>query len=182
MEVTGKILGVSRDWNTDKLNLALEVNEEAVLKEQYDRLKDVKKLAIKIVRHYEKRSLDANAYFHVLVGKIADALAISKTRCKNILICRYGQPELLEGEPLVYKTNAPVSYMLEQEAIHCQCIGSKMENKKELFFYKVFRGSHTYDTREMSALIDGTVADAKELGIDTESPEEIRKMKERWNL
>jgi hypothetical protein len=49
-------------------------------------------------------------------------------------------------------------------------------------FYKIYRGSHTYDTKEMSLLIDGTVADAKELGIETATPDEIRQMKERWGV
>ena len=40
----------------------------------------------------------------------------------------------------------------------------------------------TYDTKEMSVLIDGTVADAKELGIDTITPAELQEMKERWGI
>lgn len=35
----------------------------------------------------------------------------------------------------------------------------------------VMRGSHTYDTDEMAKLIDGTVYEAKELGIETMTPE-----------
>lgn len=181
MELTGRAIGVSRDWNTDKLNITLEINEESVLKHGYDKIKDAEKLNIKISKYRQKRSLDANAYFHVLVGKIADALhpPISKAKCKNILICKYGQPFLLDdGSPMIYKTNAPVSFMEEQETLHC--IPVKYED--DATFYKVYRGSHEYDTKEMSVLIDGTVADAQELGIDTVSPEEIRKMKERWNV
>ena len=49
-------------------------------------------------------------------------------------------------------------------------------------FYKIYRGSHTYDTKEMSVLIDGTVADAKELGIETLPPAELQAMKERWGV
>ena len=49
-------------------------------------------------------------------------------------------------------------------------------------FYKIYRGSHTYDTKEMSVLIDGTVADAKELGIETVTPTELAEMKERWGI
>lgn len=52
----------------------------------------------------------------------------------------------------------------------------------KLTVYKIYRGSHTYDTKEMSVLIDGTVADAKELGIDTITPAELQEMKERWGI
>lgn len=184
MEFTGKVAGLVKDWNTGKFEITFSVNEESVVKENFDRIKNVDKLSVKAVKYREKRSLDANAYFHVLVGKIADALTISKTRCKNILICRYGQPERLEDDSeVVYKTNAPVTYMLEQEYLHCQPVGCKEEgNGKTTFFYKIYRGSHAYNTKEMSCLIDGTVAEAKELGIETMTPDELREMKERWNV
>ena len=79
---------------------------------------------------------------------------------------------------MVYKTNAPEAFMWEQETIHC--IPVKYEDNAT--FYKVYRGSHTYDTKEMSILIDGTVADAKELGIETMTPAELAEMKERWGV
>ncbi len=47
--------------------------------------------------------------------------------------------------------------------------------------WAVIRGSHTYDNKEMSALIDGTVEDAKEMGIETLSPGEIERLKALWN-
>lgn len=183
MEFTGRVTGVTTDFLTGKHRITLEVNEASVIREGYDKIKGVEKLAVKITQYRKKRSLDANAYFHVLVGKIADELRISKARCKNILLSRYGQPELLDsGAQAVIKTNIPVSHMLEQETLHCFPCGSKVENGYELTFYKIYRGSHTYDTKEMSVLIDCTVQEAKDLGIDTVSPEEIRKMNERWGL
>ena len=179
MELTGKAVGASLDFDTKHFRITFEVNENDVVKNEYDKLKGYEKLKIKAVRYTQRRSLDANAYFHVLVGKIADVLTISKAKAKNVLICKYGQPQLLpDGKIMVYKTNAPEAFMWEQEAIHC--IPVKYQEKAT--FYKVYRGSHTYDTKEMSLLIDGTVADAKELGIETITPAEIAEMKERWGV
>ena len=179
MELTGKAIGASLDFDTNRFRITFEVNESDIVKNEYDKLKQYDKLKIKAVRYTQRRSLDANAYFHVLVGKIADALTISKARTKNILICKYGQPQLLpDGNIMVYKTNAPEAFMWEQETIHC--IPVKYEDNAT--FYKVYRGSHTYDTKEMSILIDGTVADAKELGIETMTPAELAEMKERWGV
>ena len=136
-------------------------------------------LSVEMKKYRAKRSLDANAYFHVLVGKIADTLTISKAKAKNMLICRYGQPQLLpDGSIMIYKTNAPEEFMWEQEAVHA--IPVRYEEKAT--FYKIYRGSHTYDTKEMSLLIDGTVADAKELGIETMTPAELAEMKARWGV
>ena len=96
MKCTGRLKDISIDFFTRKTVLSLEVNEDVT--GEYDRLKDKDKLAIEVKQWRRKRSLDANAYFHVLVGKIADELRISKARCKNILIGRYGQPEVLDNE------------------------------------------------------------------------------------
>lgn len=182
MEFTGKALEVSRDYMSGKFRITFEVNEESAIRDQYDSINGIGKLTIRASKYREARSKDANAYFHVLVGKIADALTISKARCKNLLIGRYGQPELLEdGSELVYKTNAPEDYMLEQEYIHCRPIGCRTENGLETHFYKIYRGSHTYNTQEMSVLIDGTISEAKELGIETKTPDEIERMKALWN-
>ena len=46
--------------------------------------------------------------------------------------------------------------------------------------YKMIRGSHTYNTEEMSHLIDGIVSEAKELGIETLPPDEIERMMSTW--
>ena len=179
MDLTGKVVGASLNFDSGKFRITFEVNENETVKAGYGKLKAQGKLKIKAVRYTQKRSLDANAYFHVLVGKIAEALIISKARAKNMLICKYGQPLILpNGEIMFYETNAPEEYMMELETIHSipvEYIGNRT-------VYKFYRGSHTYDTAEMSKLIDGTVADAKELGIDTITPTELKEMKERWGI
>lgn len=179
MKCTGILKEPSIDFTTGKMIIAVQVNED--VREHIQKYMDKPKLDIEIKVHRERRSLDANAYFHVLVGKIAEALTISKARCKNILIGRYGQPEILENEqPAILKSNIPVVDMLEQEMLHCIAIGGKQENGRDITFYKVMRGSHTYNTYEMSKLIDGTVADAKELGIETMTPAELERMVNAW--
>ena len=129
----------------------------------------------------KKRSLDSNAYFHVLCDKLRQKLGISMARCKNHLIADYGQVMFLEEEvPLIYKTNAPEEYMMELETIHTKCIKITEENGKPVFFYRVYRGSHTYNTAEMAQLIKGTVEECQAQGIETATPEEIEHMQSLW--
>ena len=137
-------------------------------------------ISAKKVTH--KRSLNANAYFHVLVGKIADAQKppISKARAKNILLGRYGQRELTDSGQMIISVRSDVD-MMEREDIHCVAVGRGFVNDTEFTHWAIVRGSHTYDNLEMRCLIDGTVDDAKELGIETETPDEIERMKTLWN-
>ena len=78
MKFTGKISGISRDYATGKFLITFQSNED--ISQGYENLKAVELLDVTADKHKKKRSLDANAYFHVLVGKIADKLRISKPR------------------------------------------------------------------------------------------------------
>ena len=137
-------------------------------------------LTLKVTRSTKKRSLSANAYFHVLVGKIADKMAISKPKAKNILLGRYGQREIEEKSPLIISVISKCD-LYEREDIHCIPVGYAKVQGKDFTHWAVIRPSHTYDTLEMSHLIDGTVQEAKELGIETLTPAELERMKNAWN-
>ena len=43
-----------------------------------------------------------------------------------------------------------------------------------------YEGSSKYDTAEMARFIDGIVQECEELGIETESPDELVRMKREW--
>lgn len=171
MESKGILRGVR--WELNKPIVELEL----------DRLsEDIPdcELLIKITKWRNKRSLDSNAYFHCIVDKIAKSTSQSRFRVKNTLIARYGQVETINGQPMVYKTNAPEEYMLEQEFIHSYPCKVEEQDGKTITFYKIYRGSHTYNSLEMSQLIEGTVIEAKELGIETLTPLELARMNAEW--
>lgn len=179
MECTGNITQISQDFETKGILVTLSLTDVSV--QELQALKVLGKLSVTMKKFCEKRSLNANSYFHVLVKKIAKKLNISDTRCKNIMIGRYGQIDFLpDGEMVVIKTNIQPSDMLEQETLHTVPCGVDIQNGKEILFYRVYRGSHTYDTKEMSCLIDGTVQEAKDLGIETLSPQKIERMMQEY--
>ena len=136
-------------------------------------------LSIIVKRISKKRSLNANAYFHLLVGKIAEKNHTSKARCKNLLLARYGQEEMIDGKRYVISVDSSIP-ICEREDIHCKAIGYGWVNEKEFTHYCVLRPTHEYDSAEMAHLIDGTVEEAKELGIPTMTPNELEHMKSLW--
>lgn len=183
MDLTGKIVGISTNFLTKKFELTVAVNEADNLTNGYEELKGAELLDIRIKKYRQRRSLDANAYFHVLVDRLADKLGISKPRCKNLMIGRYGQPFYIddfETAEAVIKTNISVSQMMENETVHCMPCGRKTEDGQEITYYKVFRGSSTYNTKEMSVLIDGTIGECKDQGIETLSQAELERMMAHW--
>ncbi|MBR4406029.1 MAG: hypothetical protein IKT30_06615 [Bacteroidaceae bacterium] len=130
---------------------------------------------IEIKEHKERRSLNANAYFHRLVDELRQALRISFAACKNQLITSYGQIEYIGDNMATIKTNITPEEMLEVETLHCKLIS--VADEDGVFWYRVYRGTHTYDTKEMSILIDGTVEECKAQGIETMTPNELERLK-----
>lgn len=96
---------------------------------------------------------------------------------KNILITSYGQIEYIDDHALIYKTNAPIEYIQELEEAHMKFL---KVGEDGAYWYKVYRGSHTYDSKEMAQLLDGTIQEAKEQGIETKTPDEILRMEQAW--
>lgn len=138
-----------------------------------------KDLTIEVKPKRKGRSRNANAYFHVLVGKIAEAVGISKAKAKNILLSKYGQREITEEGPLIISIRSNID-MGEREDIHTTPIGYGTAGGHDFTHYAIIKPSHLYDTQEMTRLIEGTVADAKELGIQTLTPDEIQRMEAAW--
>lgn len=128
-----------------------------------------------------RRSLDSNAYFHVLCDRLRQVLGISMASCKNHLICSYGRVEYIgDGEPLFYKTNAPPEYVAELESVHMAPVRAAKGKKGTVWYYRVYRGSSTYNSEEMAALIQGTVDECREQGIETATPDELMRMAALW--
>ena len=178
MDFTGSVKSIVQDFETGKFNVTFELDREGaipVINMLGNMMKE--KLNISADKFKKKRSLDANAYFHVLNGKLADRLRISKPRMKNILLYRYGQSEMIDGKEAVMHSNVPASKLLEQEELHCFPIGTDDEG---LTIYRIQRGSRTYTTLEMSILIDGLVEECKEHDIETLTPRELAIMYEKW--
>lgn len=170
-ELSGKIQGVSLDLFTKKATLTLTINEEQILKSLFDDLNGVEKLSIKIDKHREKRSLNANNYAWKLLTEIGNVLRANKEDIYLLMLKRYGQSEIIS-----VLSHIPIRDYVK----YCEEAGESTLNGKQFKHYKVYKGSSEFDTREMSIFLDGIVSEAKELGIPTETPEQIARLKSLW--
>lgn len=170
-ELTGKIQGLSQDFASRRITLTLTVNEEAAAKNLYDELNGEEKLSIKIDKYREKRSLNANAYAWKLMTEIANRVRTSKDEVYLEMLKRYGQSEIIS-----VLAHIPIKEYVK----YCEEAGESKLNGKLFKHYKAYKGSSEFDSREMSIFIDGIVSEAKELGIQTMTPNEIAKLKSLW--
>lgn len=95
MEAKGTLKDVSMDWKTGRMRLTFEL--ETDVSSSIDKLKD-KPLRITVKQWREKRSLDANAYYWVLLSRLAEVAGISKPRAHNLMLRRYGQNLMIAGQ------------------------------------------------------------------------------------
>lgn len=168
---------------TGTLMLAQKIEKRTALmfliNEDVGDLDDIrnKPVDIKVTEHREKRGLSANAYFHVLVDKLQKRLSqdshISFAAVKNNLICEYGQIWFIDDVPAVYKTNVPPEVMIEQEEPHAKLFRTGQDGA---YWYRLYRGSHTYNSKEMYQLIQGTIQECKQVGIETMTPNELMRL------
>lgn len=94
MEFTGKIKSLGKDLATGKWNLQVELNENA---QEVMGLIKHEKLDIRLKQHRDKRSLDANAYYWVLLTKLAKVHGWTNNEAHNYMLRRYGQIERVDG-------------------------------------------------------------------------------------
>ena len=125
-----------------------------------------------------KRSLSANAYYHVLCQKVAEKTNQSITEVKNQTISDYGQTDIDMGTIIL---RDDIDWRKIQGLhLHPTMATRVLDNGKLYRVYYVMRGSHTYDSKEMSRLIDGMVQEAKAVGVEVLPPAEIERMIGRW--
>ena len=173
MEFTGKLQTVSRDWKTGQWNITFTMNEASAINE-VNNIQSCEKLSIKAVKHRNKRSLDANAYCWVILQKIAEVLHQDKWNVYLEMLGKYGV-----FTHIIVKPN--VVDKVKEEWRTVKELGEVSVNGMTGIQLQCYFGSSTYNTKEMSVLIDGIVYEAKELGIETLPPDELERMKIEWN-
>lgn len=117
-----------------------------------------KEVAITITAPKEKRSLDQNDYMWMIARKVAKKLHITPEDVYRQWLSRYGQFVVVTVKADTNLDKAGFKYF--------ERLKDGLINGKPFVAYKVFIGSSQYDTKEMSALIDGALEEAKGLGLD----------------
>lgn len=174
METTGKLTGASRTFNGQGIILTFEVDASAA--GQIENMKEDDLLRIRAVKYKQKRSLDANAYAWVLMTKIANhpEVSSSKEEVYEQMLQKYGT--FYEDEDGYITITVKKSVDMSKVDGHWKFI----KDNGKFASYLMIKGSSEYDTAEMSHFIDRIVEEAKELGIETTTPDELERMKQEW--
>lgn len=130
-----------------------------------------------IARSRKKRSNDANSYMWALIGKISAAVGIPSDEVYRRAIHEAGV-----FTPLPIKAEAVDEFRRIWAGHGTGWIIDVVDDSKLPGYklVKAYNGSSTYDTAQMSRLIDYVVQDAKALDIETLTDLELSRLKEEW--
>lgn len=164
MHVTGRYKEDYYD-NHGNMYITFQIFDKSKGFDELGAIADKEKLVIDAVQYRKRRSLDANAYFWQLVDKIAKTLKADRMEIYKEQLRKYGVFVDLQ----IWQAALPT---LEQE-FRCFDVLDKDDYS---YLVRCYLGSSTYDSKQMAELIDGTVEDAKELGIETLTKDELLAM------
>ena len=133
---------------------------------------------LEVKEYRKKRSLDANAYAWVLIHKLAEVERITPEEVYLLNIPKVGNnytPVCVMEKDVKrfiksWESNGlgwPVKDLGPSQIPGCRNLAA-------------YHGSSTYDTVQMSRLIDNLVQDCKELEIETLTPDKLALLKEGW--
>lgn len=175
--MTGEIKDISIDYLTNKPQIILTLNERESLL-SLEKLKG-DKLSVEIKKWRKKRSLDANSYCWVLCDRIAKELSkesiVTKEQIYKDAISQVGT-----FEPMIIEEKAYDNFKRIWEKQGLGFIVQEVTRKDKCVKVHCYYGSSTYDTKEMSLLIEIIVDLAKSLDIETKPKEEIESLLRSW--
>ena len=175
MKIKGRLIEIGFSLGGNP-RLTIETKDKNTLLTGFDELHE-HEVVVEVKRYSPRRSLDANGFYWLLCGKLAEKTGVGtaeiyRNHVRNIggnyeVYC--GKTEAVEKLIKAWEKNG-LGWIAETTP-------SKLEGCTNAILYY---GSSTYDSRQMSRLIDQMVQDCKEQGIQTETPAEIARMCEAW--
>ena len=128
---------------------------------------------IEFKKEGNSRSLNANAYAWTIINKMAKAVDSTDEEIYHDMLHKYGTKEYIACLPNIIPELKKVFKIVE-------VVNETNLNGKKGVTLRLIRGSSSYDTAEMSKLIEGLVGEAKILNIETLSPNELARMMEGY--
>lgn len=157
-------------WSADSGGSYLMIKlPPEVVQSFIDSMKPDKKYTLNIKQYRKKRSKDANAYFWEMCGQLAE-----KTKSTPVEIYREFLRCIGDNFEVVPIKTERVQSFIEAWGTNgigwvCDILGeSSLEGYTNVVAYW---GSSTYDSKQMSALIDFLIQECKEQGINTDTPQ-----------
>lgn len=142
----------------------------------YDELKDAP-VEIEIKKAQKHRSMEANRYAWVLIDQIAARLHMKASEVYRNAIRDIGG---VSSSGYMKSDAVPVFREIWEKGHLGNQVEVLDEDEDGWSHIRIYHGSSTYDSAQMSALLDSLIQDAEALGIPTITPKEEERMLGKW--
>lgn len=178
MQTTGIITDINIDYETrkSKISLLLDTKEINII----EKLKKENKLNVEIKKWYRKRSNDANAYCWVLCDAIAKELSKDGSIFTKEQVYKDSILQIGSFQPMIIEEKAYENFVRIWEKQGLGFLVQEVSRKNKCVKVNCYYGSSSYDSKEMSLLIQNIIEFAKSLNIETKSPSEIESLLKEW--
>lgn len=172
---TATKINVGQDFKEGKYTVTFYTKESPM--QLYEELQDIDNIDVEAKKHRNKRSLDANAYCWVLCDKIAKK--IGNTTKEDI----YKEAISYVGvfEPMIAQEKSFEKFKQIWEKQGLGYLVKEVSRKDKCVKVLCYYGSSSYDSKEMSILIEFLINAAKEQGIETMPEAELKSLLEEWH-
>lgn len=169
MKLTVKGLQTLKGMGYINLVVPVPLSEE----EEINKIDPEKQYVVEVKQWRKGRSNDANAALWLILGEMAAKLRTSKDELYLEMLSRYGV-----FTHIIAKHNAAERFKSEWRAV--KDLGEVTVNGKTGVQLQCYFGSSTYNTLEFSRLLDGTINDAREIGVNLISDADRALMLAEW--
>lgn len=173
----GKLTDISIDFQTRKPKISILLDSNGLTNiEELNGLK----LNIELKKWYKKRSIDANAYCWLLCDKIAKKITTEDAVVTKEDVYKDAVLQIGSYEPFIVQE---ASYEKFKRIWGKQGLGflvQEVNRKDKCIKVHAYYGSSTYDSKEMSLLIEWLVQEAKQHNIETKSKAELDSLVKSW--
>ena len=172
-------INIGQDFNEGRYTVTFYTKESPI--RLYDKLRDVQEIDVEAKKHRNKRSNDANAYCWVLCDKIAKELCKDGTVLTKEKIYKDAILQIGTFEAMIVQEKAYENFKRIWEKQGLGFLIQEVSKKDKCVKVHCYYGSSTYNTKEMSLLIDLLVGLATSLDIETKSQNEIDSLLKEWD-
>ncbi len=173
MKTNGKLIGITKDYRSEKLNITFEIDGCSVA--ELDRLKAIEKLEITADKPKTRRTNDANALLWACIGDIALAMTppVDKWDVYLALLKRYGQYTYICVKPKAVEA-------MKRQWRACEEVGEVEINGKKSIQMLCYFGSSSYTPDEFRKLLDGVISEMEEIGIPKPIDKELKRVMKQY--
>lgn len=173
----GTLEEINIDYNTGKPKISFLINDKDKLSD-IEQLKGLK-LKIEAKKYIKKRTTNANNYFWKLLQELCELAEIDtieeyKRRVKELGIFRRFRIE---------KDNVKTfekMWTAQGIAWFCEIFDTEIIGDTEFKIINAYYGSSSFNSKQMSRLIDTLVQDCKSVEIETKTQAEIDSLIRSW--